>query len=112
MPVGYRMSFAPMYAAATTGLQPRLAGITSALISASQQMGGPVGLAIVSGAAAAVTRFLPRTAPAQALTTGYNAGMAISAALALLTLLLAVTAIRSPKPSPVASQPVPAHNRQ
>jgi hypothetical protein len=55
---------------------------------------------------------VPRTAPARALTTGYNAGMAISAALALLTLLLAVTAIRSPKPSPVASQPVPAHNRQ
>jgi uncharacterized membrane protein YozB (DUF420 family) len=75
-------------------------------------MGGAVGLAIVSGAAAAVTRFLPRTAPAQALTTGYNAGMAIAAALALLALLLAVTAIRSPKPSPVASQPVLAHNRQ
>ena len=34
MPVGYGMSFAPMYAAATAGLPPRLAGITSGLMRA------------------------------------------------------------------------------
>jgi len=57
MPAGYGMSFTPMYAAATTGVAPRLAGITSGLISASQQMGGAVGLPIVSGTAAPVTRW-------------------------------------------------------
>ncbi|HEY2442654.1 MAG TPA: MFS transporter [Streptosporangiaceae bacterium] len=99
MPLGYGMTFAPMYAAATTGAEPRLAGITSGLISASQQMGGAVGLAIVSGAAAAITRSLHGTAPAQALTTGYDAGMGVAAGLTLLALLLAVTAIRSPQHS-------------
>ncbi len=99
MPVGYGMSFAPMYAAATMGVAPQLAGITSGLISASQQMGGAVGLAIVSGAAAAVTGALSGTGRAQALTTGYDAGMGVAAGLTLLALLLAVTVIRAPHSS-------------
>src|SRR6202000_2263601 len=45
MPVGYGMSFAPMYAAATAGVQPQLAGITSGLSSASQPSGRAVGVA-------------------------------------------------------------------
>ena len=96
MPVGYGMSFAPMYAAATSGVEPRLAGITSGLISASQQMGGAIGLAIVSGAAAAVTGTLSGTARALALTSGYDAGMGVAAGLTLVALLLAVTVIRAP----------------
>jgi hypothetical protein len=105
------MSFAPIYAAATAGVEPRLAGVTSGLISASQQMGGAVGLAIVSGAAAAVTGSLHGTAPAQALTTGYNAGMAVAAGLTLMALLLAVTVIRSPQSSPAPRQPVLARKQ-
>jgi len=99
MPVGYGMSFAPMYAAATTGVEPRLAGITSGLISASQQMGGAIGLAIVSGAAAAVTGALSGTVRAQALTSGYDVGMGVAAGLTLVALLLAVTVIRVPHSS-------------
>jgi EmrB/QacA subfamily drug resistance transporter len=102
MPVGYGMSFAPMYAAATASVEPQLAGITSGLISASQQMGGAIGLAIVSGAAAAVTRTLTTataTAPAQDLTDGYNAGMAVAAVLTLLAAVIAVTVIRAPRPA-------------
>jgi EmrB/QacA subfamily drug resistance transporter len=97
MPVGYGMSFAPMYAAATAGVGPRLAGVASGLISASQQMGGAVGLAIVSGVAAAVTGSLRGTTPHQALTTGYNAGLGTAAGLTCVALLLAVAVIRAPK---------------
>jgi hypothetical protein len=54
---------------------------------------------------------LPGTAPAQALTTGYNAGMAVSAGLTLLALLIAVTVIRAPQPIPNPSQHVPVRSR-
>ena len=105
MPAGYGMSFAPMYAAATTGVAPQLAGITSGLISTSQQMGGAVGLAIVSGTAAAVTKALSGTVRAQALTTGYDAGLGVDAGLTLLALLLAVTVIRAPSSSGAQGSP-------
>jgi EmrB/QacA subfamily drug resistance transporter len=98
MPAGYGMSFAPIYAAATTGVAPRLAGVTSGLISASQQLGGAVGLAIVSGAAAAVTGSMTGTGPSQALVTGYDAGMAVAAGLTVIALLAAVTVVRAPRP--------------
>jgi hypothetical protein len=47
-PIGYGMSFAHMYAAATA----RVLGHFSGLITTSQQMGGETGLAILSGVVA------------------------------------------------------------
>ena len=94
MPIGYGMSFAPMYAAATSSVEPRLAGITSWLISAAQQMGGAVVLAVVSGIAAAVTGAVTLTPHAQGFTSGYNAGMAVAAAFTVLAALVAATTIR------------------
>lgn len=99
MPVGYGMSFAPMYAAATAGIPHRYAGLASGLIATSQQAGGALGLAVISGAAASVTASLIRTAAPQALTAGYDAGMAVSAGITLIAVLLAVTVIRSPRPA-------------
>jgi MFS family permease len=97
MPIGYGMSFAPMYAAATTGIPHRYAGLASGLITTSQQMGGALGLAIISGAAASVTASLTHDTSPQALTTGYGIGMAVSAGLTLIAALLAVAVIRQPK---------------
>jgi EmrB/QacA subfamily drug resistance transporter len=90
MPIGYGMSFAPMYAAATTGTPPRYAGLASGLITTSQQMGGALGLAVISGAAASVT---------SSLTTGYDVGMAVATGFTLVAVILAVTVIRQPKPT-------------
>jgi MFS family permease len=89
MPIGYGMSFAPMYAAATTGTPPRYAGLAAGLITTSQQMGGALGLAVISGAAASVT---------SSLTTGYNVGMAVATGFTLVAVLLAAAVIRQPKP--------------
>jgi hypothetical protein len=56
-------------------------------------------------AAAAVTGTLTGTSRPQALTTGYNVGMAIAAGLTLLALLIAVTVIRAPRRGPRPVQP-------
>jgi hypothetical protein len=67
-------------------------------------MGGAVGLAIVSGAAAAVTGSLAGTASQQALVTGYNAGMAVAAGLTLAALLVAVMVHPDVPPGPGGEQ--------
>jgi hypothetical protein len=55
MPVGYGMTFAPVYATATTGVPPGQSGLASGLITTSQQIGGAVGLAVLPAIAASVT---------------------------------------------------------
>lgn len=97
MPLGYGMSFAPMYAAATAGVPARWAGVTSGLIATSQQAGGALGLAVISGVAATVTSSLSHDGVLQALTSGYNAAMSVSAAVTAVAALLAVLVIRSPR---------------
>ena len=102
MPIGYGLSFAPMYRAATTGVPPRYAGLASGLITTSQQMGGALGLAVISGTAASVTASLTHDTLPQALTSGYDAGMAVAAGFTLVAVLLAVVVIRSPARVPTA----------
>jgi len=53
-------------------------------------MGGALGLAVISGAAASVT---------SSLTTGYDVGMAVATGFTLVAVLLAVTVIRQPEPA-------------
>jgi EmrB/QacA subfamily drug resistance transporter len=98
MPIGYGMSFAPMYAAATSGVPARQGGLASGLITTSQQMGGAVGLAVLSGIAASFTATLVHDSVPQALTSGYNLAMAISVGFTLLALAVAVVVIRVPSP--------------
>jgi len=66
-------------------------------------MGGALGLAVISGAAASVTASLTtRDALPQALTSGYDIGMAVSAGFTLVAALVAVAVNRRPTPAPEA----------
>ena len=84
MPVGYGMSFPSAYAAATSGVPVRQAGLASGLITTAQQIGGAVGLAVISAVAASYTASLTRDSVPQALTSGYDLAMAVAAGLTLL----------------------------
>jgi EmrB/QacA subfamily drug resistance transporter len=99
MPVGYGMSYPSAYAAATSGVPARQAGLASGLINTAQQMGGAVGLAIVSAVAASYTASLTRDSGPQALTSGYNLAMAVAAGLTLLASVIAATVIRVRRPA-------------
>jgi MFS family permease len=102
MPVGFGMSYPSAYAAATSGVPARQAGLASGLISTAQQIGGAVGLAVISAVAASYTASLTHASGPQALTSGYDLAMAVAAAITLLASAVAATVIRPAHPGPIA----------
>ena len=99
MPVGFGMSYPSAYAAATSGVPARQAGLASGLITTAQQIGGAVGLAVISAVAASYTASLTRDSGPQALTSGYDLAMAVAAGFTLLASVVAATVIRAGSPA-------------
>jgi hypothetical protein len=100
MPIGYGMSFLPMYTAATAGVPRHFAGLASGLITTCQQMGAAIGLAILSGVAATLTSSLTHDTTAQALTSGSNLGMAASVIFTLISVFAAILVIHTHQARP------------
>jgi MFS family permease len=111
MPAGYGMTFPSAYAAATSGVPARQAGLASGLITTAQQIGGAVGLAVISAVAASCTSSLTRDSGPQALTSGYDLAMAVAAGLTLLASVVAATVIQVRRPAPAAPPLTASVNR-
>ncbi len=92
---GLAFSFIPVSIAALAGVEAREAGVASGLLNTSQQVGGAIGVAVVSTIATSHTAHLLRqgVAPPAALTSGFQwafwvlAGVAAAGAVAALTLI-------------------------
>ena len=99
--IGMGMTFVPLTLLATTNVQPEDAGLASGLFNTSQQVGGALGLAILSTLAASRTsHLLPHPAVASiavhndALTRGYHVAFAVGAAMLLAALGVLAATIR------------------
>lgn len=99
MPLGIGMTMMPTIAAATSGVPAHESGIASGLISTSQQMGGALGLSILSGIAASVTTGALHLGPAEAAIHGYRAAFLTGVGLMLMASVAAAFVIRNPKKS-------------
>lgn len=97
IPLGMGVTFMPIIAAATSGVPGREAGLASGLISTSQQMGGALGLSILSGVAATVTASSAHLGKAGALVHGFDRAMLVAMIFMLFAVILAITVIRQPK---------------
>jgi EmrB/QacA subfamily drug resistance transporter len=116
MGLGFGMIFAPAISRATLGVAAHDAGVASALVNANQQVGGSVGVALLSTlASSATTSFLAGSRPTPALLAaatvhGYTTAFAWSAAIfafgAVVALLLFRPGVSVVEP---AAEPVPAH---
>jgi EmrB/QacA subfamily drug resistance transporter len=93
---GLGLAFVPVTIAAVAGVKPAEAGLASGLINTSQQIGGALGLAILSTVATSRTDDLMATGAerANALTEGFQSAFTVGAGFALAGALLAFVLIR------------------
>jgi EmrB/QacA subfamily drug resistance transporter len=120
MAVGLGMSFISLTIAATAGVAPDKSGLASGLINTSQQIGGALGLAILSGVStSAITKYIvdahQKVTPglrAEAAVNGFHAafhvGMGFAIAASVIALVF-VRPIRGPKDATSDAPVVMAH---
>ncbi len=91
--IGLGFSFVPVSIAALQGVRPHEAGIASGLINTSQQVGGALGIAILSTIATTHTESLiedaggAQSAVPGALTEGFQYAFAVGALMAVIGLI-------------------------
>ncbi|MDX6425444.1 MAG: hypothetical protein QOD52_849 [Gaiellaceae bacterium] len=96
MSIGMGLTFVPLTLLATTNVQNEDAGLASGIFNTSQQIGGALGLAILSTLAASRTSSLSKSgvsAP-EALTRGYHVAFAVGAAFLAAGLAVLLVGIR------------------
>jgi EmrB/QacA subfamily drug resistance transporter len=136
MGLGFGMIFAPAINTATAGVPQKDSGVASALVNTMQQVGGSIGVSILSTiAGSATTSYLlahhsgpPAAAAAAAATHGYTLAFTISAGLLGLGAILAVLMLPSrqrlaelgeaaaliapPQPAATGAEPTPTPTPQ
>src|SRR5262249_13350771 len=94
--VGIPFAFVPITIAALAGTKPHEAGLASGLINTSQQIGGAVGIAILSTIAVSTTTdsLASGNATPAALTDGFVNAFWAGAAIAFVGVLVSVFMVR------------------
>jgi EmrB/QacA subfamily drug resistance transporter len=105
--LGMPFCFVPITIAALAGTRPDEAGLASGLINTSQQIGGAVGIAILSTIAVSTADSTPSgTSQAQALTDGFVNAFWAGAAIAFVGVLVSIFMVRGsdlqPQDLPIA----------
>jgi EmrB/QacA subfamily drug resistance transporter len=108
--VGLAFGFVPITIAALAGTKPQEAGLASGLINTSQQVGGAVGLALLSTIAVSTTEdeLARGVAEPSALTEGLVNAFWAGAAIAFAGVLVSIFLVRGRDlrvPEPVVSEP-------
>jgi EmrB/QacA subfamily drug resistance transporter len=94
--IGLGFSFVPVSIAALAGVQPTEAGLASGLINTSQQIGGALGVAVLSTVATTTTDDAVAAGDALpfALTDGFQAAFFVGAGVALAGILVSLFVVR------------------
>jgi len=114
MSMGLGLAFPAFSSTALTRVQDRDAGVASALVNTTQQVGGSLGTALLNTVAATVTAsYIVANGPAMAkagVVHGYSVAFALGAAMLAAGALVSALFITAPRPEqPVGlGSPVPA----
>lgn len=94
MAIGMGLTFVPVTQIATTNIEAADAGLASGLFKTARQVGGALGLAILSTLAATRTSHEHGVADAAALVDGFQLAFLVGAGLMLVAGLLIVALLR------------------
>jgi MFS family permease len=96
MSIGMGLTFVPLTLLATTNVQNEDAGLASGIFNTSQQIGGALGLAVLSTLAASRTSSLTKDGVSgpEALTRGFHVAFAVGAAFLAAGLVVLLLGIR------------------
>ena len=94
--IGLGFAFVPVSIAALSGIEPREAGLASGLINTSQQIGGALGVAILTTVATSRADHLLASgeSPPEAFTSGYSRAFWVAAAFAAVSILATLLVLR------------------
>lgn len=108
MSLGIGAAFVPMSSIALIGVAPADAGVASALVNTTQQVGGSLGIALLNTIAASSTAGYVSSHGASTLAAGlvhgYTTAFAVSTGMLLLAVLLTALTVRASR-SDVAPEP-------
>jgi EmrB/QacA subfamily drug resistance transporter len=113
--VGLAATFVALTVSAVEGIKEAESGLASGLINTSQQIGGALGLAVLSAVATARTDSLAGdVGAATALNEGFQAGLLVAAAIVVVAVVLTAVIARGSRPMPSLGRPetaavVPEH---
>jgi EmrB/QacA subfamily drug resistance transporter len=112
--IGLALSFVPVTIASLAGVQPADAGVASGLINTSRQIGGAVGLAVVTTVAATATSNYAHSHAAlatsgAALTHGFQVAFYVLIGLALIGAVVAAAFVESAPKTRPAEERVEEH---
>jgi hypothetical protein len=132
LPLGAGLAFLSVTNAAVAGVEPRDAGLASALLNTSQQTGGAVGLGLLATIAASHTNSVLASSPqaglAHALVAGFHLAFLVAAVIAAAAAIVALLTIsrtigrvapirrpvpptpRLPEARPVTARPAASEN--
>jgi MFS family permease len=108
--LGFGLVIAPSMASATLGVDAADAGVASAMVNTTQQVGGSIGTALLSTiSASAVTAFASNKVPtadlaAQAAIHGYSTAFWVSAGMLAAGAVITAITLRSGAPRPEEGQ--------
>jgi EmrB/QacA subfamily drug resistance transporter len=103
MPIGASMTFMPIVVAATSGVPSHESGLASGLINTSQQMGGALGLAILSSVAAST---ITQTNSLTQLVAGYDRAFLVAVFFIVTAIVVGLLVIQSNKGKQTYTIPV------